>query len=91
MTGELVPFFHVFYRFVLILSNSPQEYPARAFYYNNLYGRHQSSVGYMFYARGVLHYFDDGEQHPHAIKPYLSAKAKRHLKRMLAKRQGARE
>lgn len=56
-------------------------------YYRRGYSRNRHGmIGTLVYLRGVLHHFDDGPTHPHAVRPVLSKLARRHLKKMEAKR-----
>ena len=55
-------------------------------YYRAGHTRHRGEIGNLVYWRGVLHYFDDGPDHPHAVKPVLSKLQRAHLKKMEAKR-----
>ena len=57
-------------------------------YYRAGHTRHRGEIGNLVYWRGVLHYFDDGPDHPHAVKPVLSKLQRAHLRKMEAKRAG---
>ena len=62
----------------------------RAVYYRTGHTRHRGTIGNLVYWRGVLHYFDDGPDHSHAMKPVLSKLQRAHLKKMEAKRAAER-
>jgi hypothetical protein len=83
---------------ILIAQRSPvvpteceDDYLPTPVFYHECYGNHFDAAKKVTHLRGVLHYFDDGEEHPLAEKPVLSKRAKLHLRKMLARRARAAE